>query len=203
MGCRWRERRRALGWCRGPSSRDGDLHGCVPALAWGTNHLAPRYASNRRQSPDSACVSTAWHAAGLFFWKASRVHSIGSIIEGISRACLPSSKWATSASSGCSGALRSGLMPRHAPRSRAIFFLMRDLDQLHRLPGVVIGTATPVQHPPAAVPASPDRGSHRAPRRQAPSPAPAIGEVIVVPLGAPLEAMMMRRRPRRLLARAH
>src|SRR5262249_53758956 len=37
-------------------------------------------------TPDSACVSTAWHAAGLFFWKSSRVHSIGSIIEGIVRA---------------------------------------------------------------------------------------------------------------------
>src|SRR5262249_25474880 len=39
MGCRWRERRRALGWCRGPSSRDGDLRGCVPALAWGNAGL--------------------------------------------------------------------------------------------------------------------------------------------------------------------
>ena len=57
MGCRWRERHRALGWCRGPSSRDGDLRGRVPALAQGTNHLAPRLSSNRRQSPDSACVS--------------------------------------------------------------------------------------------------------------------------------------------------
>jgi hypothetical protein len=57
MGCRWRERHRALGWCRGPSSRDGDLRGRVPALAQGTNHLAPRLSSNRRQSPDSPCVS--------------------------------------------------------------------------------------------------------------------------------------------------
>src|SRR6516165_1900395 len=57
MGCRWRERHRALGWCRGRSSRDGDLRGRVPALAQGTNHLAPRLSSNRRQSPDSACVS--------------------------------------------------------------------------------------------------------------------------------------------------
>jgi hypothetical protein len=56
MGCRWRERHRALGWCRGLSSRDGDLRGRVPALAQGTNHLAPRLSSNRRQSPDSACV---------------------------------------------------------------------------------------------------------------------------------------------------
>src|SRR6516225_5845261 len=59
MGCRWRERHRALGWCRGPSGRDGDLRGRVPALAQGTNHLAPRLSSNRRQSPDSACVSAA------------------------------------------------------------------------------------------------------------------------------------------------
>src|SRR5262245_5855619 len=59
MGSRWRERHRALGWCRGPSSRDGDLRGRVPALAQGTNHLAPRLSSNRRQSPDSACVSAA------------------------------------------------------------------------------------------------------------------------------------------------
>src|SRR5262245_51876092 len=57
MGCRWRERHRALGWCRGPSSRDGDLRGRVPALAQGTNHLAPRLSSNRRQSPVSPCVS--------------------------------------------------------------------------------------------------------------------------------------------------
>src|SRR5262249_3059555 len=57
MGCGWRERHRALGWCRGPSSRDGDLRGRVPALAQGTNHLAPRLSSNRRQSPVSPCVS--------------------------------------------------------------------------------------------------------------------------------------------------
>ena len=57
MGCRWQERHRALGWCRGPSSRDGDLRGRVPALAQGTNHLAPRLSSNRRQSPVSPCVS--------------------------------------------------------------------------------------------------------------------------------------------------
>src|SRR5262249_16969836 len=57
MGCRWRERHRALGWCRGPSSRDGDLRGRVPALAQGHNPLAPRLSSNRRQSPVSPCVS--------------------------------------------------------------------------------------------------------------------------------------------------
>jgi hypothetical protein len=51
--------------------------------------------------------------------------------------------------------------------------LAKRLHRLAAVPGVVIGTATPVQYPPAAVPASPDRGSHRAPRRQAPSPAPA------------------------------
>src|SRR6516165_1273436 len=51
--------------------------------------------------------------------------------------------------------------------------LAKRLHRLAAIPGVVIGTATPVQHAPAAVPASPDRGSHRAPRRQAPSPASA------------------------------
>src|SRR5262249_25893 len=59
MGCRWRERHKALGWGRGPSGPDGDLRGGVPALAEGTNHLATRLSSNRRQSPDSACVSAA------------------------------------------------------------------------------------------------------------------------------------------------
>ena len=69
MGCRWRERHRALGWCRGPSSRDGDLRGREPALAQGTNHLAPRLSSNRRQSPHSACVSAARTRRAFFFWK--------------------------------------------------------------------------------------------------------------------------------------
>jgi hypothetical protein len=58
--------------------------------------------------------------------------------------------------------------------------LAKRLHRLAAVPGVVIGTATPVQYPPAAVPASPDRGSHRAPRRQAPSPAPATARQLTL-----------------------
>src|SRR6516225_6531200 len=80
MGCRWRERHRALGWCRGPSSRDGDLRGRVPALAQGTNHLAPRLSSNRRQSPVSPCVS-ATRTRGAFSFEShgpmTRLESLG------------------------------------------------------------------------------------------------------------------------------
>src|SRR5262249_23417904 len=47
--------------------------------------------------------------------------------------------------------------------------LAKRLHRLAAVPGVVIGTASPIQRPPAArlCPASPDRGSHQAPGRQA------------------------------------
>src|SRR5262249_60333493 len=73
------ERNRGVGWCRGPSSRDGDLRGRVPALAQGTNHLAPRLSSNRRQSPDSACVSAARRRRAFSFGNHGPMTSLESL----------------------------------------------------------------------------------------------------------------------------
>jgi len=44
---------------RGPSSCEGNILGRMSALAGNTNHLAPGHTSNRRQSPNSPCVSAA------------------------------------------------------------------------------------------------------------------------------------------------
>ena len=40
-----------------PSSCEGNVPGRMSTLAGDTNHVAPRHTSNRRQSPDSDCVS--------------------------------------------------------------------------------------------------------------------------------------------------
>jgi hypothetical protein len=68
-----------------------------------------------------------------------------------------------------------GLATTPAARGAMTGAILQKMQRLASVSGFVIGTSSPVQRPPAArlCPASPDRGSHQAPGRQAPSPAPA------------------------------
>jgi hypothetical protein len=62
-----------------------------------------------------------------------------------------------------------GLATTPAARGATTEAILQKMQRLACVPGFVIGTASPVQRPPAArlCPASPDRGSHQAPGRQA------------------------------------
>src|SRR6516162_10557555 len=68
-----------------------------------------------------------------------------------------------------------GLAMTPAARGAMTKAILQKMQRLASVSGFVIGTASPVQRPPAARlrPASPDRGSHPPPGRQAPPPAPA------------------------------
>src|SRR5215475_12647292 len=68
-----------------------------------------------------------------------------------------------------------GLATTPAARGAMTKAILQKMQRLASVSGFVIGTASPVQRPPAArlCPASPDRGSHPPPGRPAPSPAPA------------------------------